>query len=63
MGNDNDIDFRALLTEQSDSRSDGTFLLFLGMQREEALGMFGLKTYCEKYGKMSENVHFDENHE
>ena len=59
----NDIDFRALLTEQSDSRSDGTSLLFLGMQREEALGIFGLKTYCETCGKMSENVHFDENHE
>ena len=59
----NDIDLRALLTEQSDSRSDGTSLMFLGMQREEALGMFGLKTDCEKYGKIIENVHFDENHE
>jgi len=37
--------------------------LFLGMQREEALGMFGLITYCETYGNMSENVHFNESHE
>ena len=59
----NDIELRALLTEQSDSMSDGTSLLFLGMQREDALGMFGLKTYCEKYGKMSENVQLNEDHE
>ena len=43
--------------------SDGTSMFLLGMQREEALGMFGLKTYCEKYCKMSENVHLHEDHE
>ena len=43
--------------------SDGTSLLFLGMQREDALGMFGLKTYCETYGQISENVHFNEDHD
>ena len=25
--------------------------------------MFGLKTYCEKYGTMSENVHLHEDHD
>ena len=33
------------------------------MQREDALGMVGLNTYCETYGKMSKDVYLNENHE
>jgi len=38
-------------------------MLLLGLNHDGTPAMFGLETYCEQYGRMSENVYLGEDHE
>ena len=62
-GKNNAIALRSLLTCEVDAITVETSVCFLGMKQENATKLFGLKKYCDTYGRMSEGVHLAESHE
>ena len=46
-----------------DEETTETSLLFLGLPQDTVMDMFGLKTYCDVYGRMNEKVELTADHE